>query len=374
MKVTWKLCFCIASLVVISTQASGESSGSLRYMEPYSVEGLGVGMPVVPNSREYRRYNCKPSEQYINSITCKFSETKGGINKIITILHLYNNIVTYINKSVYPAYFTNEDIDGELKRLSIKFNELPHVYSSREGLIATWGGIKLNPLGQNDLSILASGGHPSMGFMVDYLMNFNASAAAGLPVYSLGGGKGFVWIARFEKNREKGGLRFLAADPSQMNRGAVETAEFPPADTGPPNQSPPLPHTTDAREGIVPMEKVGGVYVVPVSFNGAITLDAIVDSGASDVSVPADVVMTLMRTKTISDQDFLGAQTYILADGSKVPSARFRIRSLKVGGNTIENVEASIASSEAVILLGQSFLGRFRSWSVDNDKHTLILK
>jgi len=119
---------------------------------------------------------------------------------------------------------------------------------------------------------------------------------------------------------------------------------------------------------------VGGVYVVPVSFNGAITLDAIVDSGASDVSIPADVVMTLIRTKTISDQDFLGTQTYVLADGSKVPSARFRIRSLKVGGNTIENVEASIASSEAVILLGQSFLGRFRSWSVDNDKHVLILK
>ena len=113
MKLTWKLCFCIASLVVVSTQASAESSGSLRYMEPYSVEGLGVGMPVVPNSREYRRYNCKPSEQYINSITCKFSETRGGINKIITILHLYNNIVTYINKSVYPAYFTNEDIDDE---------------------------------------------------------------------------------------------------------------------------------------------------------------------------------------------------------------------------------------------------------------------
>ena len=283
-------------------------------------------------------------------------------------MHLYNNIVTYINKSVYPAYFTNEDIDGELKRLSIKFSESPHVYASREGLIATWGGIKLNPLGQNELSILASGGHPSMGFMVDYLMNFQESAAAGLPVYGLGGRKGFVWIARFAKNREKGSLRFLAADPSQMNRGAV--GEVSPPVTGPPSQAP----QSDSREGTVAMEKVGGVYVVPVSFNGAITLDAIVDSGASDVSIPADVVMTLIRTKTISDQDFLGTQTYVLADGSKVPSARFRIRSLKVGGNTIENVEASIASSEAVILLGQSFLGRFRSWSVDNDKHTLILK
>ena len=65
-----------------------------------------------------------------------------------------------------------------------------------------------------------------------------------------------------------------------------------------------------------------------------ITLKAIVDSGASDVSVPADVVSTLIRTGTITNDDFLGQQTYVLADGSKVPSARFQIRSLKVGGKT----------------------------------------
>ena len=45
----------------------------------------------------------------------------------------------------------------------------------------------------------------------------------------------------------------------------------------------------------------GGVYVVPVLINNAITLDFIVDSGAADVSIPADVVMTLMRTGTIKD-------------------------------------------------------------------------
>jgi predicted aspartyl protease len=58
------------------------------------------------------------------------------------------------------------------------------------------------------------------------------------------------------------------------------------------------------------MEQEGGVYVVPVRLNGAITLNAVVDSGASDVSIPADVVLTLMRAKTISDEDFLGEQTY----------------------------------------------------------------
>jgi hypothetical protein len=76
----------------------------------------------------------------------------------------------------------------------------------------------------------------------------------------------------------------------------------------------------------------------------------------------------------VTDEDFLGKQTYVLADGSKVPSQQFRIRSLKVGNKAIENVVASIASVNATILLGQSFLSKFKSWSVDNEKHTLILR
>jgi hypothetical protein len=131
---------------------------------------------------------------------------------------------------------------------------------------------------------------------------------------------------------------------------------------------------TVASQELVAMEKEGGVYVVPVRFNGAITLNAIIDSGASDVSIPADIVSTLIRTKTVSEEDFLGVQTYVLADGTKVPSPRFRIRSLKVGNKTLENVTAHIASGNADILLGQSFLGRFKSWSVDNDRHVLILR
>ena len=52
-------------------------------------------------------------------------------------------------------------------------------------------------------------------------------------------------------------------------------------------------------ETSVPMRMEGGTYVVPVLINGAITLDFVVDSGAADVSIPADVVMTLMRTGTL---------------------------------------------------------------------------
>ena len=124
---------------------------------------------------------------------------------------------------------------------------------------------------------------------------------------------------------------------------------------------------------VVPLQRDGGTYVVPVVINGIITLKFTVDSGASDVSVPADVVSTLIRAGTITESDFVGRQTYVLADGSEIPSATFRIRSLKVGGIELQNVTGSIAPPQGALLLGQSFLGRLKSWSMDNVNHTLII-
>jgi len=141
-----------------------------------------------------------------------------------------------------------------------------------------------------------------------------------------------------------------------------------------------LPNTSTSNAGgmssrtVARLKSDGGTYVVPVQINGAITLDFIIDSGASDVSVPADVVSTLIRTGTIRDSDFIGKQTYILADGSKAPSAVFMIRSLKVGNTVIENVKGDIAPAQASLLLGQSFLQHFKSWSINNATHELVLE
>lgn len=120
------------------------------------------------------------------------------------------------------------------------------------------------------------------------------------------------------------------------------------------------------------MHEQGGVFVIPVLVNSAIRLNFILDSGSADVSVPADVVLTLMRTGTISSSDFVGQQTYKLADGSTVPSVTFIIRSLKVGNREIENVTASVTGVEGSLLLGQTFLSRFKSWSIDNQRETLV--
>ena len=131
--------------------------------------------------------------------------------------------------------------------------------------------------------------------------------------------------------------------------------------------------TAALSETIVPMISDGGTFRVPVTINDELTLKFVIDSGAAELSVPADVVTTLVRTGTITDTDFLGKQTYKLAYGSTIPSQQFVIRSLKVGDKTLENVVGSIAPVAGGLLLGQSFLSRFNTWSIDNQRQALIL-
>ena len=124
----------------------------------------------------------------------------------------------------------------------------------------------------------------------------------------------------------------------------------------------------------IPLSVQGGTFIIPVLINGQMTLNFTIDSGAADVSIPADVVSRLIRTGTLQESDFLGKKTYRLADGSTVPSVTFVIRSLKVGNHVLENVTASVLSSaQADLLLGQTFLSRFNSWSIDNKRQVLLL-
>jgi predicted aspartyl protease len=52
----------------------------------------------------------------------------------------------------------------------------------------------------------------------------------------------------------------------------------------------------------------------------------------------------------------------------------FIIRSLKIGSINLSNVIGSVAPVKGSPLLGQSFLSRFSSWSIDNRRQVLILR
>lgn len=123
----------------------------------------------------------------------------------------------------------------------------------------------------------------------------------------------------------------------------------------------------------IPLIHEGGVLYVPVVINDKITLNFTIDSGASDVTIPADVFSTLVRTGTISPGDLLNKKVYQLADGSQQTSQVFTIRSLRLGNFELRNVIAAISPQSGSLLLGQSFLSRIRSWSIDNVRQVLLV-
>ena len=129
-----------------------------------------------------------------------------------------------------------------------------------------------------------------------------------------------------------------------------------------------------ASLSFVPLEEFRGTFLVPVTINEQLTLRFVIDSGASDVVIPSDVISTLRRTGTIEASDFLGNGEYILADGSRVSYDRYRIRTLRINNVLLENVAAITSPQSGSLLLGQSFLSRFDYWSIDNSRHLLLLK
>jgi hypothetical protein len=115
----------------------------------------------------------------------------------------------------------------------------------------------------------------------------------------------------------------------------------------PPSREPNQISTGTAPRNEVKLTKRGGTYVVAIRINDAITLDFLLDTGADDVTIPADVVFTLHRTGTVKMSDFIGVETYVLADGSELPSARFILHELKIGDHVVKNVTASMAPARA---------------------------
>jgi len=125
----------------------------------------------------------------------------------------------------------------------------------------------------------------------------------------------------------------------------------------------------------VPLVETGGVYEVPILLNGVLRINFIIDSGASDVTISPDVALTLIRTGTVAQNDWIPGQVYRFADGSTAQSARFILQSLQIGNRTLRNVRCGIANSiEAPMLLGQSALSKLGRYEVDYKRGVLRIR
>jgi aspartyl protease family protein len=112
--------------------------------------------------------------------------------------------------------------------------------------------------------------------------------------------------------------------------------------------------------------RMGGVFVMPAVLDGRAQVYFIVDSGAATVQIPEETAEELKRNGTLTEADFMGQHSFILADGRTMRQRVFRLRTLQIGDRTMENVLATVGAPKSRALLGQSFLRRLSWWKIDN--------
>jgi clan AA aspartic protease (TIGR02281 family) len=118
----------------------------------------------------------------------------------------------------------------------------------------------------------------------------------------------------------------------------------------------------------VPLTPFDGVFQVYVALNGTVNVDMLLDSGATDVQVSEEVFSRLQATGAVKT----GEKHYRIANGTTIRRDSFTIASLKIGDVVIHDVEANVGPGP--LLLGQAFLKRLGSWSIDNKAGVLILE
>ena len=115
------------------------------------------------------------------------------------------------------------------------------------------------------------------------------------------------------------------------------------------------------------------MFSVDVAINGICCAPFILDSGSSDVSVSPRLFKAMVDGGHVTKDMLIDVTTYQTANGM-TPGVRFHMPPLTLGALTIYNVVGSVSPDSDLLLLGQSFLGHFRSWSIDNQTDELVLR
>lgn len=190
----------------------------------YKVDKIPLGSAYPLNSANYREYRCRPSDQFAGFTWCQKQRNdrapRGAYLSSYSLLHAGDGRAFYLNRQLEPAFFDPGEVSSDIDRLSRAFGEQPRLISMPErmsgitGVIATWGGVTLEPLNSTATAALASGRSPG-GILVDFIGHYQNSISQDLPVYRVSGGAGFVWAESHDSNG-RGQLRFFAIDASAL--------------------------------------------------------------------------------------------------------------------------------------------------------------
>ena len=123
-----------------------------------------------------------------------------------------------------------------------------------------------------------------------------------------------------------------------------------------------------ARELVIPFERDGTLMRVDVRLNDRVTAPFFIDTGASGISVPSDVVQRLgirvtRNTPTVT----------VLTAAGATARAVIRLDAVELAGARVEGLEATVNPAMRVGLLGGSFFNNF-VYQVDAARSVITLR
>ena len=123
------------------------------------------------------------------------------------------------------------------------------------------------------------------------------------------------------------------------------------------------------HEEKISLRRDGNTFYASVVINGKHTTEMVVDSGASLISLPYELAISMGLKPEPSDKRIL----IEIADGSTIAGVLKKIASVRVGTFEVKDVECAVLGPEAVSatpLLGMTFLGEFQ-FQLDSADATL---
>lgn len=119
----------------------------------------------------------------------------------------------------------------------------------------------------------------------------------------------------------------------------------------------------------ISLRRDGNTFYATVVINGKHTTEMVVDSGASLISLPYELAVSMDLKPEPGDKRILLS----IADGSTITGVLKKIPLVRVGTFEVKDVECAVLGPEAVSatpLLGMSFLGEFQ-FQLDSAESTL---
>src|SRR6516225_2595161 len=206
------LCAALSATAALASGPAGAAS-------PYILDGILLGASF--DSR--RGYQCSPSEQFPQYTWCERKRhergRRGGFDSTTSILQ--DGSVAYVGREIRPAFFADDDMEEEIKRLSARFGattretRLPERDGISNAVIALWGNVTLEELDRSSRSALETAPPSSQNLLIDHLGDIRRSLKLGLPIYRLRGSAGYLWSAASDEEG-RGHLRFLAVDAAAL--------------------------------------------------------------------------------------------------------------------------------------------------------------